>query len=494
MRAGQLPPSPVRWASGGTRNVTGHRACGIIGIPPRGRSVTRGVMRDAVPGRRRSAASAATSRPAPSRSPSARTCCRCTSGVRRRTGSTRAGSAVRAVRAVRAGEPPGPGRTGRRRATTPDRGASRTGSSGSSCRPARSRPASVVSAAACRSSTQAGGYRRIASSHDRPGVVQAGQVRDGRRPPAPSTVVEFGVQPRGHLRMLREQVIRPAQRVRGGLVTGEQQRQHLVAQVRVGHRMPGLVVTRGEQPRQHVLRPRRRARRSAISREINASMPDIASRRASSARLPSRLLNATRMMLPPGPRIDRVDGVPDGRGVGGGKIGREDGTGQDAQRGLRRTRRARRRRRAVAPARPPWPVPRRPSPSAYAAMPLVVERGLDQPPLPLVVLALAGQQPVAEDAPSAGTRPLHRRPSRRRGPSGTALVDQDRAGGGRIGHETDRPAAESAPTNGPPSRARALQEPRRVSGHAVEMAGPRPTRGRYVPRLCQVRYHLPSMR
>ena len=84
------------------------------------------------------------------------------------------------------------------------------------------------------------------------GVGQARQTSSavGGRPPEHR--VELGVQPRFDLGMAREQDPRPGERVGGGLVAGQEQRDHLVAQLPIGHPAAALGVLGVEQHREQV--------------------------------------------------------------------------------------------------------------------------------------------------------------------------------------------------------------------------------------------------
>ncbi len=60
------------------------------------------------------------------------------------------------------------------------------------------------------------------------------------------------MQPRLCLRVLREQIPAPTQRGGGGLVSGKEDREDLVAQLSVAHAFSGLGITRCEQHREKV--------------------------------------------------------------------------------------------------------------------------------------------------------------------------------------------------------------------------------------------------
>lgn len=64
--------------------------------------------------------------------------------------------------------------------------------------------------------------------------------------------VDLGAQPRPRGAVVREQVERPRERRRGGLVPGHEQRHDLVAHLLVAHAAAALLVARGEQPAQEV--------------------------------------------------------------------------------------------------------------------------------------------------------------------------------------------------------------------------------------------------
>ena len=75
-------------------------------------------------------------------------------------------------------------------------------------------------------------------------------ANDGRA--SPITRSTSSAMPRLDVGMLRQQVVRPRQRQRGRLVSGQQHRHDLVAELTVGHAGAGLLVARRQQHGQQV--------------------------------------------------------------------------------------------------------------------------------------------------------------------------------------------------------------------------------------------------
>ena len=67
--------------------------------------------------------------------------------------------------------------------------------------------------------------------------------------------IDFGMKARRDFRRLRQQVPEPVERARGRLVPGDDQRQDLVQQLPVGHRLAGLPVARVDEQRHDIVAP-----------------------------------------------------------------------------------------------------------------------------------------------------------------------------------------------------------------------------------------------
>ncbi len=91
--------------------------------------------------------------------------------------------------------------------------------------------------------------QRLFKDHAR--VGQRRQVV-GRGHPAAQCLVYFGLQLRARRRVLRQQMPGPRQRAGHRLVSGNDQRRHLVADLRVRHTLAGVLVPRRQQHRQDI--------------------------------------------------------------------------------------------------------------------------------------------------------------------------------------------------------------------------------------------------
>ena len=59
--------------------------------------------------------------------------------------------------------------------------------------------------------------------------------------------VDFGVQPRFHFGVLRNQIPGPVEPARGGLMAGDHQRHDLIDELALAHRLAGLLVARAHE-------------------------------------------------------------------------------------------------------------------------------------------------------------------------------------------------------------------------------------------------------
>ena len=134
----------------------------------------------------------------------------------------------------------------------------------------RRKPPSSSSASACREKPHAGGYRRMRFVNDHARVGQAreiGGTRAGVRRAPRRSLPRVAVAPR----VLRQQIPRPRQRQRRRLLTGEQKRRDLDAELLVGHRLAGLLVARRHQHGEQV---------GAVGRGASALADDVIDRAA----------------------------------------------------------------------------------------------------------------------------------------------------------------------------------------------------------------------
>lgn len=286
---------------------------------------------------------------------------------------------------------------------------------------------------------------------------QSGEIRDAGHSPTqhPACLVGDAV---GDLRMAREEPPGPGQRQRGRLVARQQQRDHLVADLPVGHRA-AVLVTRLEQRRQEVVAAR--STRPVLGHDPGDERvhPRHRAAIAEVSRHGEAVGNREGPADPPGDFLDAdVECIGDLRDVGGHLCVEQD-LGHDLE-GERGHLQAYVDDGAVPPPRHAT------RGSLHHDVPvrrqsIMTERGLDEPPLAEPGIALVGQEPPAEDR-------LHVAPEEPVldevvGPGNEHLFDQRRVvdeerGAGAQAKPYDVAVLPRAPLDEPEGVARELRE------------------------------------